>query len=149
MPLGEHIKKARKHAGLTQAQLAERLGVATITIRQYELGKRQPRFEQLTLIADALDVSVSELLGSEFRDTVPPGWKDLRSPEEIEADVETFKQGFHSIQASKKAAEEAKETIAQNIASVNYEGIQKIAEFSTIIAGNPQYQKVKKTKKQD
>ena len=63
MDIGQRIKAARKDIGLTQDQLAQKSGVATITIRQYETGKRQPRLEQLQKIADALDVSISYLLG--------------------------------------------------------------------------------------
>ena len=40
--IGHQIKEARKKAKLTQAELAEKVGVATITIRQYESGKRFP-----------------------------------------------------------------------------------------------------------
>ena len=58
MTIGEQIKKARKSAGLTQAQLAERIGIAAGTIQQYERGIRQPRFEILEKIADELQISV-------------------------------------------------------------------------------------------
>ena len=63
MSIGEKIQEYRKKAGLTQQRLAECAGVATITIRQYESGKRQPRVGQLQKIANALGVSVSELIG--------------------------------------------------------------------------------------
>ena len=65
MTIGQRIKNARKQQGLTQEQLAQRLGLATGTIQQYELGKRQPRIEQLRRIADALNV--------EWTDLVPEG----------------------------------------------------------------------------
>lgn len=65
MTLGERIKAARKPIGLTQKQLAEKIGVATGTIQQYELNKRQPRMGQLKKIADVLEVSIAELLGNE------------------------------------------------------------------------------------
>lgn len=52
----------RKLRGLTQAQLAEKSGVAAISIHQYETGKRQPRFEQVSAIADALGVLVTQLV---------------------------------------------------------------------------------------
>lgn len=58
MSLGEKIQQARKEAGLTQAQLAEKCGLAAITIQQYERDKRQPRLEQLADIANALHVSM-------------------------------------------------------------------------------------------
>lgn len=64
MTIGERIKNYRKIAGLTQKDLGELAGVATGTIQQYELGKRQPRIEQLQKIAPILKVSVSDLLGT-------------------------------------------------------------------------------------
>ena len=36
MPIGENIKKYRKRKGLTQKELGAALGLAEITIRQYE-----------------------------------------------------------------------------------------------------------------
>lgn len=63
MDVGQRIKEARKGAGLTQKGLAEQIGAATGTIQQYELGKRQPRLEQLQAIAAALGIQVVDLLG--------------------------------------------------------------------------------------
>ena len=62
MVIGQRIKTARKNQGLTQKELAERAGTATGTIQQYELGKRQPRADQLRAIASALGVTVDYLL---------------------------------------------------------------------------------------
>lgn len=58
MGYGESIRTARKAAGLTQAQLAEKCNMATITIQQYERGKREPRSDALFKIAKALNISV-------------------------------------------------------------------------------------------
>lgn len=57
MTIGELIKTWRKEKGLTQKQLAEKTGIATITIQQYEGGKRVPKAEFLARIAQALGVS--------------------------------------------------------------------------------------------
>lgn len=65
MTIGERIQEARKQAGMKQSELAEKLGIATITIGQYERDKRQPRIEQLQRIADALGIGVSYLLSGE------------------------------------------------------------------------------------
>lgn len=70
MTIGEKIQKARKEKKYTQKQLAEKCGVATGTIQQYELGKRQPRIEQLEKIADALDVSVADLMGLTYKENI-------------------------------------------------------------------------------
>lgn len=62
MTVGGQIKKARKKAGLKQSELAEKLGVAVVTIGQYERNQRQPRYDQLQRIAAALGTTVSNLL---------------------------------------------------------------------------------------
>ena len=62
MTVGERIKQARKLKGLTQKQLGELSETSEITVRQYELGKRQPRLEQLQRIAAALGMKWYDLL---------------------------------------------------------------------------------------
>ena len=47
---GELIKAARKSRGLTQKQLAEKSGLAVVTIQQYERNLRQPRLENIKKI---------------------------------------------------------------------------------------------------
>lgn len=65
MTTAERIRKKRLEKGLTQKQLADKLKCATGTIQQYELGKRQPRIEQLKRMAKALECPVIELLDLE------------------------------------------------------------------------------------
>ena len=43
--IGEQIRELRKERGLTQKELGERSGIAEPTIRRYELGKLNPKFE--------------------------------------------------------------------------------------------------------
>ena len=63
MTIGERIKQARKKAGLTQKELAEKTGLATGTIQQYEYNQYKPKFENAQRIADALGVSLNALVG--------------------------------------------------------------------------------------
>ena len=56
------IQKYRKMRGLTQKELAEKCGLATGTIQQYELGKRNPKIEQLQKISSALGVPLEYLI---------------------------------------------------------------------------------------
>lgn len=60
--LGKRIKEFRKIRGLTQKQLAEKLGVTTITIQNYENNRREPNIETLKKIADALEVPMYDLI---------------------------------------------------------------------------------------
>lgn len=63
MILGENIRKYRRLANLTQKDLANMLGCAEITIRQYETGKREPKHETIEKIAKELKVGTSTLYG--------------------------------------------------------------------------------------
>ena len=76
--IGTRIKAARKAAGKTQAQLAELIGCATITIRQYEADKRLPSIIQMRRIAAALDVYVADLVEGHWNQFAADGssWDD-------------------------------------------------------------------------
>ena len=71
MTIGERIRQARKRAGLTQKQLGEVSGTSETTVKQYELGKRQPRIDQLQAIAAALEVEPWELMGLSLKHISP------------------------------------------------------------------------------
>lgn len=70
MTIGERIRKARKEAGLTQAQLAEILGISYVGVSQWESGKRNPKFETLEKIASALHVQIVDLLPERSKEDV-------------------------------------------------------------------------------
>ena len=65
MKTGELIRKYRLEKGIKQVQLAEKTGILVSTIRQYELGLRNPKTERIKIIADALEIPFSCLLGFE------------------------------------------------------------------------------------
>ena len=60
MNIGKKIKKYRKEAGLTQKQLAEKIGRKEITIRKYESGEREPRISIINDICEALNIPIDE-----------------------------------------------------------------------------------------
>jgi len=60
--LGTRIARARKDQGMTQVQLAERLGIAQQTLAHYEVGRVRMAASLLPTIADILDRSLDELL---------------------------------------------------------------------------------------
>ncbi len=62
MTLGEKIKAARKNAGLTQEQMAERLMVSRPAVTKWETDKGIPDIENLKAISKLLDVSLDYLL---------------------------------------------------------------------------------------
>jgi transcriptional regulator with XRE-family HTH domain len=60
---GARLAKLRKAAGLSQAELAERLGVTQPLISRYEKGERRMFEDLLALTATALGVTPNELFG--------------------------------------------------------------------------------------
>ena len=63
MTIGESIRKARTDKGWTQAQLAAEAGVLCISISFYETGRTFPSVLNLISIADALGVTLDDLVG--------------------------------------------------------------------------------------
>jgi transcriptional regulator with XRE-family HTH domain len=59
------IIDCRKAKGLTQEQLAKLLGVTQGTVSQWENGLTHPAFNMLPRLANALGVTVDELIGKE------------------------------------------------------------------------------------
>ncbi len=57
--IGARIRAARKEKGLTQMQLAEKVGVSFQQIQKYETGKDRIFVERLQQIAQALEVPIS------------------------------------------------------------------------------------------
>lgn len=64
MTTGELIRQARKKLNWTQKKLGEAAGIAEPTIRRYELGKLNPKYETLQKIADALGTTPAALMGN-------------------------------------------------------------------------------------
>jgi len=60
--LGARIAQARKRMGMTQVQLAERLGIAQQTLAHYEVGRARIAADLLPVLAEALEVSLDEML---------------------------------------------------------------------------------------
>ena len=56
------FKRARLLAGLTQTELAERLGISAAAVHQWESGKGMPNPKRLKDIAFALHTTVESLI---------------------------------------------------------------------------------------
>ena len=60
--LGEKIKKYREIKGITQAEIAELLGVSPATVSKYEAGTLEPNIESIKKISELFEVSIDKLL---------------------------------------------------------------------------------------
>lgn len=63
--LSKNISKRRKELGLTQAQLAEKMGIEPETLSRFERGKHLPSLSTLEKLADLLLISIADLLAEQ------------------------------------------------------------------------------------
>jgi len=60
--VGGRLRTARRSVGLTQKQLAEALGVESITVSRWERGVTTPSLPRLRRIAEITETTVSDLV---------------------------------------------------------------------------------------
>lgn len=60
--IASNITEARKQKGLTQEQLAEKIGIMRASLVRIESGKHSTRTTILFRISGALNINISELL---------------------------------------------------------------------------------------
>lgn len=66
MEFGERIKQIREDRGVSRKELAEELGIPYTTLRNYEMGTREPGHKTLVELAKIFNVSCDYLLGIEY-----------------------------------------------------------------------------------
>lgn len=64
----ENLREYRLQAGLTMQQLADKIDVQYLSIYRWETGKRSPALVHVVAIAEALDISLPELLGTDDKE---------------------------------------------------------------------------------
>lgn len=64
----EGLKRLREKAGITQAALADALGVDRTTVTTWEIGRSFPRAELLPKLAAALGCEIGELFAGKEKE---------------------------------------------------------------------------------
>ncbi|HEU0018859.1 MAG TPA: helix-turn-helix transcriptional regulator [Thermoleophilaceae bacterium] len=59
-----NLRRRRKELGLSQEQLGTRANIQMADISRYENGSRDPRISTVARLAEALDVTIADLLVS-------------------------------------------------------------------------------------
>lgn len=84
--LGKRIAERRKTQGLTQVELAERLGISQQTLAHYEVGRLRVAVAMLPALAKELAVPVEDLVGV-------PATKGKRGPApKLQQQIEQIQQ---------------------------------------------------------
>lgn len=71
MNFSEKIKEIRKKEGISQEQLAERIGVSRQAITKWETGKGLPDVENMVIIAEIFKTTIDELLMDSVKKAAP------------------------------------------------------------------------------
>ena len=86
--VGDRIRELRKARKLNQDELAELALLNRVTVAKYEAGRVEPGAQALSRLADALEVSVDELLGRSEEDEV--FGSQTKTPQTLEARIVSF-----------------------------------------------------------
>lgn len=73
MDLGKKIRAHRDELGLTQAELADKLGLTYSSVSQWESGRATPRTPILRQLAELFDTTVAELMGEDATEAAISG----------------------------------------------------------------------------
>ena len=73
MDLGKKIRAHRDELGLTQAELADKLGLTYSSVSQWESGRATPRTPILRQLADLFDTTVADLMGEDTSEAAISG----------------------------------------------------------------------------
>ena len=73
MDLGKKIRAHRDELGLTQAELADKLGLTYSSVSQWESGRATPRTPILRQLAELFDTTVADLMGEDASEAAISG----------------------------------------------------------------------------
>lgn len=158
MHVGENIKKIRKTMGLSQKELAEKLRTSPQNLAQYESGKRNPKHETLKKIADALGVSLYDLLIS--GNMTPREVIQIIYTSDIEEMLQNLEHKtddenkiLNKIEDIKKMSKDRakfseimeemkrKELVGKNMEILNADGQNRVIEYSVLLSKDTRYRK--------
>lgn len=77
--IGQRIRKVRKAQGISQEQLAEKIGISTTHMSHIETGNTKLSLAVFVDIATALEISTDELLFDNYTNQKPAAIHDILS----------------------------------------------------------------------
>lgn len=121
--IGDRIRCVRQERNMTQKDLGERSGIAEPTIRRYELGKLNPKYETLKKIAESLDCRAEFLLnGIPKVGDITTNWKIGKRVSitlEIDSDL---------LSVLENIASDEKKSINEKIEDILWWEVERISE---------------------
>ncbi|MBQ6296149.1 MAG: helix-turn-helix transcriptional regulator [Selenomonadaceae bacterium] len=93
------LRQARKAAGLTQAQLAEKTGITQSGYTRYERGINDPSISTLKKLSEILNVSLDWLIGTRYCGEPREDLEELRRAEiaELQKDIDKLQARLEAL----------------------------------------------------
>lgn len=101
--LYEKIKNLRVHSGMSQVQLAERLGITKSAVNAWESGSNSPSLSYIIRLAQVFGVSTDYLLGVNERLTVDISDLDELQKQAVTLMIKLFERDNEAIADKNKA----------------------------------------------
>ncbi|MNC38355.1 HTH-type transcriptional regulator Xre [compost metagenome] len=110
---GDKIALLREKRGLTQEDLANKIGISRASLSHYEKNRREPDYATMTKLADFFHVSVDYLLGrtSEPTQVTDMAIRDLSENLEL-SDEQLLDKFSFTVDGRKLTPEESRRFIA-------------------------------------
>ncbi len=106
--IGKKISVLRKQSGLTQMELADRLGISFQAVSNWERGNTMPDISKLPELAEIFGVSIETILGDGHKAKVVQDIAEGQTPADIKAEDladiapivsnEQFKQAYEQVE---------------------------------------------------
>lgn len=144
MTTGQRIKEARKRAGMTQSELAQKLNIPFQSVSQWERDLRNPKIETLLRISAALKVDVNWLMNGQtleqrdqaMKDHVARRFSELkeRTSDKWKKESEEIEAMLSELEAEKDAPSELKILQAYHKLNLDgqYEAVKRVEELTEI-----------------
>lgn len=122
----QRLKKAREHMGLTQQQLADRIGSTYQNLSKYERGLTRPRYQTMVKIASALGTTVETI------------WQEEKQISNT--DAEYSKALKDTIEALQKTNTAFDRTILNYSAQLTLRNKAKVLQYAADLLDSQKYQ---------
>jgi transcriptional regulator with XRE-family HTH domain len=104
------IRQARQQKRLTQAKLADQIGVTPSQVSRFESGQRRIHLDEAQKIAKILGINVSEILDSR----IAPAWKNAG----MKISVLTIPEGRATVEYPANLTPQSREAVSDWLALI-------------------------------
>lgn len=135
-----NIRDVRKQEGMTQNELAEKLGINRATLSKYENGQIDPTISQLEKISEILDVSLFDLIPSEKHKSITDGFELGYWEREAEFRDEV---DFACDELARRKEDTQYFRLLLSYESLNTEGQKMVVEYAEALESSPRFKTTK------